>query len=84
MARGDLPETVADIRCLGFPKGLLGLVSAGGKSCEQVRQTTAAHLTDVHDKITDLRKIEITLKDLINQCDANTSPDHPIIEALFA
>jgi MerR family mercuric resistance operon transcriptional regulator len=77
-------------RCreLGFAiseiEGLLGLVSAGGKSCEQVRQKTAAHLTDVHDKITDLRKMERTLKGLVNQCDANVSADCPIIEALYA
>ena len=77
-------------RCreLGFAiseiEGLLGLVSAGGNSCDQVRQTTAAHLADVHGKITDLRKMERTLKSLINECDANTSPDCPIIEVLFA
>ena len=76
-------------RCreLGFAiseiEDLLGLVSAGGKSCEQVRQTTATHLADVHEKITDLRKMERTLKALIDQCDVNTSPDCPIIEALF-
>jgi MerR family mercuric resistance operon transcriptional regulator len=77
-------------RCreLGFAiseiKGLLGLVSAGGNSCEQVRHTTAVHLADVQEKITDLRKMERTLKGLITQCDANTSPDCPIIEVLFA
>jgi MerR family mercuric resistance operon transcriptional regulator len=77
-------------RCreLGFAiseiEGLLGLVSAGGKSCEQVQQTTAAHLIDVHDKIKDLIKMERTLKDLIKQCEGNTTPSCPIIEALFS
>ena len=77
-------------RCreLGFAiseiEGLLGLVNAGGESCEQVRQTTATHLIDVQDKIKDLRKMERALKDLIVQCDADTSPDCPIIEVLFS
>lgn len=65
-------------------KGLLGLASAGGESCKQVRQATATHLADVRDKIADLRKMERTLTGLINQCDTNTSPECPIIEALFA
>ena len=77
-------------RCreLGFAiseiDGLLGLAGAGGKSCEQVRQTTAVHLIDVQDKIKDLRKMERALKALIDQCDTNTSPDCPIIEVLFS
>ena len=77
-------------RCreLGFAiseiDGLLSLAIAGGRSCEQVRQTTAAHLIDVQDKIKDLRKMERALKDLIVQCDADTSPDCPIIEVLFS
>jgi MerR family mercuric resistance operon transcriptional regulator len=77
-------------RCreLGFAiseiDGLLGLASAGGESCEQVRQTTATHLMDVQNKLKDLRKMERALKDLIVQCDADTSPDCPIIEVLFS
>ncbi len=77
-------------RCreLGFAiseiEGLLGLASAGGETCEQVRQTTATHLIDVQDKIKDLRKMERALKVLIEQCDTDTSPDCPIIEALFS
>ena len=75
-------------RCreLGFTiseiDGLLGLASAREKTCEQVRQTTAAHLNDVQNKIKDLRKMERTLKDLIGQCEANLSPDCPIIDVL--
>jgi MerR family mercuric resistance operon transcriptional regulator len=77
-------------RCreLGFTiseiNDLLGLANAGGKSCEQVRHTTADHLADVHNKIKDLRKMEKTLKGLITQCEGNTSPSCPIIEALFS
>lgn len=77
-------------RCreLGFAiseiDSLLGLAIAGEKSCEQVQQATSAHLTDVLDKIKDLRKIEKTLKGLIKQCEGNTTPSCPIIEVLFS
>jgi len=77
-------------RCreLGFAiseiDGLLGLVNAGSKSCAQVQQATAAHLTDVRDKIKDLRKMERTLKGLIKQCEGNTTLSCPIIESLFS
>ena len=75
-------------RCreLGFTiseiDGLFGLAGAHGKTCEQVRQATAAHLNDVQNKIKDLRKMERTLKDLISQCEVNLSPDCPIIDVL--
>jgi MerR family mercuric resistance operon transcriptional regulator len=75
-------------RCreLGFTineiDGLLGLASAHEKTCEQVRQTTAAHLNDVQNKIKDLRKMERTLKDLIGRCEVTSSPDCPIIDVL--
>lgn len=77
-------------RCreLGFSiseiDGLLGLADSQGKTCEQVRRTTASHLDDVQDKIKDLRKMERTLKGLISQCKANTSPDCPVIDVLFS
>ena len=77
-------------RCreLGFSiseiTGLLGLADSQGKTCEQVRLTTAAHLDDVQDKIKDLRKMERTLKDLIDQCKANSSPTCPVIDVLFS
>ena len=65
-------------------EGLLGLAGAEEKSCDQVRQTTATHLTDVQNKIKDLRKMERVLKDLVGQCEINSSPNCPIIEALFS
>ncbi len=77
-------------RCreLGFTiseiDGLLGLADAQEKSCEQVRLTTAAHLTDVRNKIKDLRKMERSLKELIGQCEINSSPDCPIMDVLFS
>ena len=49
-------------RCreLGFAiseiDGLLSLACIGEKSCQQVQQATAAHKSDIHDKIKDLKK----------------------------
>ena len=75
-------------RQLGFTireiDGLLGLADAQGKNCEQVRHATSEHLNDVRDKIKDLKKMERTLKGLIEQCEANASPDCPIIKVLFS
>ncbi|WP_339673263.1 helix-turn-helix domain-containing protein [Dasania marina] len=77
-------------RCreLGFTineiEGLLSLASIGEKSCQQVQQATTAHLSDVHNKIKDLKKMEKTLKDLVKQCEGNTAPSCPIIETLFS
>jgi len=77
-------------RCreLGFAivdiDGLLGLANNSKRSCEQVRQLTQSHLTDVKDKIKDLRKMERSLKTMVEECASNTSPDCPIIDVLFS
>jgi MerR family mercuric resistance operon transcriptional regulator len=77
-------------RCreLGFTlreiEDLLSLANAGEKSCPQVQHATTVHLSDVHDKIKDLKKIERTLKDLIKQCDENIEPSCPTIKSLFS
>lgn len=74
-------------RCreLGFSlseiNGLAGL-SKDEKSCEQIRELTATHLTNVQGKIKDLKKIEQTLKIMVRQCDTNAAPDCPIIDVL--
>jgi MerR family transcriptional regulator, mercuric resistance operon regulatory protein len=67
---------------LGEISGLISLADAGNRSCDEVRETTASHLTDVREKIRDLRKMERTLKGLVRQCDNNSSPGCPIITAL--
>jgi len=77
-------------RCreLGFTlhetEGLLGLADTQEKSCEQVRQVTTAHLTDVQSKIKDLKKMERMLRVMIKDCEANTSPECPIIDSLLS
>lgn len=64
--------------------GLLSLSSAEGESCQQAQQATTAHLSDVQEKIKDLKKMEKTLKGLIKQCEGNTAPNCPMIETLFS
>jgi len=62
--------------------GLISLADAGDRNCDEVRETTTTHLTDVREKIRDLRKMERTLKELVRQCDDNSSPGCPIIAVL--
>lgn len=69
---------------IGEIDGLLGLAGTEGESCAQVQQATATHLADVQAKIKDLKKMERSLKDLVKQCEQNTSPDCPMLETLFA
>lgn len=73
-------------RELGFSlseiTGLIRLADAGDRNCDEVRETTTTHLTDVREKIRDLRKMERTLKELVRQCDDNSSPGCPIIAVL--
>ena len=77
-------------RCreLGFTlhetEGLLGLADTQEQSCEQVRQVTTAHLTDVQNKIKDLSKMERILRMMVKDCEANTSPECPIIDSLLS
>lgn len=69
---------------LGQIAGLLGLADARGKNCDEVRQATETHLSDVKAKIRDLKKMERSLRDLVQQCEQNSSDDCPIIAALSA
>jgi len=86
----DARKLVFIRRCreLGFSlieiEQLLGLADVGEKSCEQVQRSTQTHLDDVQCKIRDLRKMERTLKDMINRCEENVSASCPIIESLYS
>ena len=61
---------------------LLTVVDGKQVSCERVKQVADAHLSDIQAKITDLRRMLKTLKELSNQCSGSDVPDCPIIEAL--
>lgn len=72
---------------LGFKldeiKQLLNLRTPSVNRCESVRKKSKARLADVREKIKMLKKIESTLKTLINDCENNkTSKECPIISRM--
>lgn len=73
-------------RELGFSmdeiRELLSLVDGEQVSCERVKVIADEHLTDVRAKIADLRKMERTLRELLDGCSGDDVPDCPIIDAL--
>ncbi len=77
-------------RCreLGFSldevRGLLGLVDGGDYTCAEVRDLSIVRLSDVRQKIRDLRKMEQTLKEMVSQCDGGLVPECPIVDRLYA
>ncbi len=76
-------------RCreLGFSlvqvRGLLGLVDGGDYTCAEVRDLSIVRLGDVRQKIRDLRKMELTLKEMVSQCDGGLVPECPIVDRLY-
>ncbi len=75
-------------RELGFTldqiRGLLRFVDSGDFSCADIKALTDVHLTELRDKIADLRRMERVLKDMAAQCDGGRVPECPIIDALSA
>ncbi len=78
------------LRCrqLGFSideiRTLLSLVDGGTLSCAEVKDITEEHLTDVQQKIADLKKLERVLKKMVAECSGTEIPECPIIEALYS
>ncbi len=74
-------------RELGFSleeiRALLKLVDGRRYTCEEVKAVTDRHLEDVGKKISDLRRLQKTLKDISSQCRGGFVPHCPIIDALF-
>jgi len=61
---------------------LLSLVDGEQVSCERVKHIADAHLGDIRAKITDLKKMERTLRDMSSKCSGKDVPECPIIEVL--
>ncbi len=59
-------------RELGFSldeiRTMLDMVDGGNLTCAEVKNITLKHLDDVRDKISDLQKLEKTLKAIASQC----------------
>ncbi|HBP87287.1 MAG TPA: transcriptional regulator [Nitrospiraceae bacterium] len=74
-------------RELGFSldeiRTLFRLVDGERSTCQEVKTVTEQHLQDVSKKISDLRKLQKTLRAISSQCEGGLVPDCPIIESLF-
>jgi MerR family mercuric resistance operon transcriptional regulator len=52
-------------------------------TCAEVRDITLEHLREVRRKISDLKRLQNTLADIVSRCDGDTVPECPVIDALF-
>ncbi len=75
-------------RELGFSideiRSLLSMVDSGAYTCGEIHALTQEHLKSVTKKISDLKKLQRTLKTISNDCAAGDEPDCPIVETLIA
>lgn len=76
-------------KCRGFGfslkeiVSLLGLVDTGKFTCKQVHDLTLEHAKEVNRKIVSLKKMELVLLDMVDQCGLGNVPECPIIDTLF-
>ena len=76
-------------RCreLGFSlneiRALLEMVDRDDFTCNEVYDVTAAHLVNVKKKLSDLKRLERALKNMVSECSKGDVPDCPIIDTLF-
>lgn len=69
---------------LGEVRDLLDFVESDNKTCKEVHALTVNHLTEIRQKIANMRKIERVLKAMSDQCSQGNAPDCPIIDDLFS
>ena len=62
---------------------LLALVDDRDYSCAEIRDLTVTHLKEVNRKISDLRKMQKTLRRMVSECEGGQLPECPIIDSLF-
>jgi MerR family mercuric resistance operon transcriptional regulator len=74
-------------RQLGFSVGevrtLLRLADERKRPCSEVRVVAEAHLSDVRNKIADLRTMERVLKETVVRCADGAGSHCPLIDALY-
>lgn len=74
-------------RDLGFTldevRALLELAEKRDRPCVEAREVAASHLSDVRGKIADLRTMERVLVGMVALCAEGSTPECPLIEALF-
>lgn len=75
-------------RELGFSlsevEALLQLEKSADFTCDEVKALTLEHVADIRLKITDLRRMERTLKEMAAQCDKGEISSCPILDTLAA
>ena len=59
------------------------LVDGERYTCREVKVVTEQHLRDVSKKISDLRRLQKTLRDISAECEGGLVPHCPIIDGLF-
>lgn len=64
-------------------KSLLELVDRKIVSCSEVSKLARIHLESVHQKISDLKRIEDALSKTLLSCSGKDVPECPVIDALF-
>lgn len=73
-------------RQLGFTleeiRELLSLVDREQVSCERVQHIAEQHLASIRARIRDLRRMQRSLTELVEQCSGDDVPECPIIDAL--
>jgi len=63
--------------------GFLTLIDSDEMTCGEIHVRTMDHLTEVRQKIADLKKMERTLKVMAEQCSRGDTPDCPIVDDLY-
>ncbi len=77
-------------RCreLGFSieeiRALLQMVDRADFTCGEVHAMTVEHLINVKKKISDLQRLEKSLKAMAAECSRGDKPECPIVDTLFA
>src|SRR5262245_2767690 len=73
-------------RELGFPlqdvRVLLGLVGGRRLACAKVKSLTERHIADIRRRVTDLKRLECVLSDMVAQCRGDETPDCAVLDAL--
>jgi MerR family transcriptional regulator, mercuric resistance operon regulatory protein len=62
---------------------LLKLADDRIRSCDRARDLASIHLTDIKSKISDLKRIQSVLEELVSRCGSGVVPECPLIDALF-
>lgn len=81
-------QFVLRARDLGFAmeeiRSLLSLTDTGTQTCAEVMTRTENHISDVRQKIADLRRIEDSLAATLARCEGGNKSECPILDALLA